>query len=201
MTNPDLLLYAEHVAFWASFGTTRSLVRTQEGLPEPGVGETPVAGREQTAPFSRALLVFHMAAFGVMYFGIANAVLPNRVPVWFVGQRLVGASLIAFGAALMSWSLIFFRSWRFRAKLDQGHQLATGGPFRILRHPIYMGLNLLSLGSAIWVPTIVVWVAVVLMAVGSDLRARSEEALLKQAFGSAYAEYSRRTKRFIPGIY
>ncbi len=51
----------------------------------------------------------------------------------------------------MVWALDYFRSWRFRAKLDEGHQLATGGPFRLLRHPIYMGLNLLALGSAFWV--------------------------------------------------
>ena len=53
-----------------------------------------------------------------------------------------------------------FRSWRFRATLDKGHQLATGGPFSLLRHPIYMGLNLLALGRAIWVPTLTLWIAV-----------------------------------------
>ena len=101
----------------------------------------------------------------------------------------------------MVWALVYFRSWRFRATLDKGHQLATGGPFRILRHPIYMGLNLLALGSAIWIPTPVVWTAFVLMAIGSDLRARAEEPLLLKVFGSAYREYSARTRRFVPGIY
>ena len=62
----------------------------------------------------------------------------------------VATVAIALGAALMSWSLAFFRSWRFRAKVEAGNQLATGGPFRLLRHPIYMGLNLLVLGSATW---------------------------------------------------
>ena len=142
-----------------------------------------------------------MLAFGVMYFGIWNAVLPDRVPRWFTGQRIAGACTIGAGAALMSWTVLSFRSWRFRAKLEEGHELATGGPFRLLRHPIYMGLNLLSLGTAIWVPTVIVWAAFVLMAVGSDLRARSEETLLAQAFGPVYAEYCRRTKRFIPGLY
>jgi protein-S-isoprenylcysteine O-methyltransferase Ste14 len=201
MSNPDLLVYAVHAAFWAAFGLTRVLVRTPAALPAAAAAGTPVADREQTAPFSRALLIFHMTAFGVMYFGIANAVLPDRVPSWFVGQRVVGALVIALGATLMCWTLVVFRSWRFRAKLDQGHQLTTDGPFRVLRHPIYMGLNLLALGTAIWVPSILVWLAFVLMALGGDFRARNEEALLGRAFGSAYAEYSRRTKRFIPGLY
>jgi len=64
-----------------------------------------------------------------------------------------------------------------------------------------MGLNLLALGTALWVPTAIVWAAFVLMAIGSDLRARAEEPLLRQAFDSAYREYCARTRRFVPGIY
>jgi len=201
MSNPDLLLYCVHGAYWASFGVTRALARAGHRAPTEGAGGTPVARHERTAPFSRSLLAIHMLAFGVMYFGIGNAVLPNRVPAWFTGQRIAGACAIGAGAALMSWAVLSFRSWRFRAKLEEGHQLATEGPFRLLRHPIYMGLNLLSLGTAIWVPTVIVWSAFVLMAVGSDLRARSEEALLAQAFGPVYGEYCSRTRRFIPGLY
>jgi len=64
-----------------------------------------------------------------------------------------------------------------------------------------MGLNLLALGSAIWIPTILVWAAFILMAVGSDLRARAEENLLMQVFGESYPDYRARTRRFVPGIY
>jgi protein-S-isoprenylcysteine O-methyltransferase Ste14 len=142
-----------------------------------------------------------MLAFGVMYLGIGNAVIPDRVPSSFPGQRVVGVGVIALGAALVSWAVASFHSWRFRAKLDRGHQLATEGPFRLLRHPIYMGLNLLALGTAIWIPTMITWIACALMAVGSDLRARSEETLLGRAFGSAYTQYCARTRRFIPGLY
>ncbi|HEV8269469.1 MAG TPA: isoprenylcysteine carboxylmethyltransferase family protein [Thermoanaerobaculia bacterium] len=201
MRNPDLLLYAVHVAFWGSFGLTRSIARTPPAGPAAPVGEAPTAQSEETAPFSRALLFLHMVAFGVMYFGVANAVLPNRVPEWFAGQRIVGLAVIAAGAFLMSWALVSFRSWRFRAKLDQGHQLATGGPFRLLRHPIYAGLNLLALGTAVWVPTPTLWIGFALMVLGSDLRGRSEEALLMKAFGPTYADYCKHAKRFIPGVY
>jgi len=201
MSNPDLLVYGVHGAFWGSFGLARALARKADRAHPGGGGEGPVAHRERTAPFSRSLLALHMLAFGIMYFGIGNAVLPNRVPVWFASQRVLGACVIAVGAALMSWTVLFFRSWRFRAKLEAGHQLATEGPFRFLRHPIYMGLNLLALGTAIWVPTAVVWAAFGLMVVGSDLRARTEEALLALAFGHDYTEYCRRTRRFIPGLY
>jgi len=64
-----------------------------------------------------------------------------------------------------------------------------------------MGLNLLALGTALWIPTFLMWVAFVLMMIGSDLRARAEEALLLQAYGSLYRDYRARTKRFLQGIY
>lgn len=200
MTNPDYLLYALHLGFWASFGLTRALLRRRANSDAPAHQE-PMAARETTARFSRSLVAVHALAFALLYFGMGNAIIPNRVPQWFPGHRLVGATIIVAGAALMIWALLHFRSWRFRARLDAGHQLATGGPFRLLRHPIYMGLNLLAIGSAIWVPTPLLWTAVGLMLIGSDLRARGEERVLLTAFGDAYREYCARTRRFVPGVY
>jgi protein-S-isoprenylcysteine O-methyltransferase Ste14 len=201
MHNPDLAIYAVHVAFWTVFGLTRFALRSRDRDKDVISSSEPVSGQQKTAPFSRALLAFHGVAFGLMFFGLGNAVIPGRVPFWFAGQRLAGVIVISAGAVLMSSALVYFRSWRVRARLDAGHQLATGGPYRILRHPIYMGMNLLALGTAIWVPTWIVWIAAVLMAIGGDLRARAEEALLVEAFGDRYREYRARTRRFLPGIY
>src|SRR3954463_2659206 len=187
--------------FWGAFGLTRIIVRSRDRKDGRAAETSPISRKENTAPFSRALLAFHALAFGLMYFGIGYAVIPRRVPNWFPGQRLAGMLVIAGGAALTVSALLYFRSWRVRATLGKGHELATGGPFRILRHPIYMGLNLLALGTALWIPTAIVWTAFVLMAIGSDLRARAEETLLSQAFDSSYLEYCARTRRFIPGIY
>jgi protein-S-isoprenylcysteine O-methyltransferase Ste14 len=145
--------------------------------------------------------VLHSIAFGVMYAGVGSAAIPGRVAAWFPGQRVVGTLIIAAGSALMCWSLVHFRSWRFRAALDQGHELATGGPFAIVRHPIYAGLNLLALGTAVWMPNLLTWLGFGLMVLGSDLRGRAEEALLRQAFGRRYAAYCARTRRLLPGIY
>lgn len=196
--NRDLGVYAVHVGFWSAFGVTKML-RAPAAPPTNALA--PVSEQPVTAPFSRSILAFHMVAFALMYFGLANAVLLNRVPSWFPGQRMVGTLIIAAGAALACWALVYFQSWRFRAQLDAGHALATGGPFALVRHPIYAGLNLLALGTAVWVPTPTLWVAALLMVVGSDLRGRAEERILTQAFGTQYQDYQRRTRRFVPGLY
>jgi protein-S-isoprenylcysteine O-methyltransferase Ste14 len=199
---PDFAVYAVHAAFWGGFGVTRAVLRSRAGNARgTAASSAPVADEAKTAPHSRALVGLHMLAFGVMYFGLGDAVIPDRVPRWFVGQRFVSSAVVLLGGALAAWSLVYFRSWRFRAKVERGHELATGGPFRLLRHPIYMGLNLLALGTAIWVPTPALWASVALMVLGSDLRARSEEKLLRDAFGETYASYCGRTRRFVPGIY
>jgi protein-S-isoprenylcysteine O-methyltransferase Ste14 len=201
MANIDFVIYTMHSLFWLAFVVTRAIFRRRDRNEGGAVEPQPVSPQETAAPFSRALVAFHALVFAMMYVGIGIAVIPHRVPAWFTGQQIVGSVVIAGGAALVVSALIYFRSWRFRAAVDTHHQLATGGPFRLLRHPIYMGLNLLALGSAIWVPTAIVWAAFVLMAIGSDLRARAEETLLTEVFGSSYREYTARTRRFIPGIY
>lgn len=199
MSNPDLLLYLVHGLFWATFGIAGFFLKEKaSALP---ASRAPTVTAATTAPYSRTVLAVHFVAFGVMYFGLGNAILSHQVPIWFPGQRLVGTVVILVGAGFMSWARIWFHSWRFRAKLDTGHQLATGGPFHWLRHPIYLGLNLLAIGSAVWVPTLFTWIAAGLMMLGSDLRGRAEERALLQAFGPPYADYLGRTKRFVPGIY
>jgi len=205
MPNPDLQIYGVHGMFWTSFGVTLLILRVIYGRDReaaaPEARTAPTTEATHTARHSRALLAFHSIAFAVMYFGIALAVFGRRVPVSFDGQRGLGTLVIAIGAALMVFTMIHFRSWRFRATLDRGHQLATGGTFRLLRHPIYMSLNLLALGSAIWIPSVPLWISVVLMAVGSDLRGRAEERILEDAFGETYRAYCRGTSRFVPYVY
>jgi protein-S-isoprenylcysteine O-methyltransferase Ste14 len=192
----DLAIYAAHAAFWMVFAVAAA---TRKKCP-PRVGD-PESRETRTAKHSRLLVAIHLAAFAVMYTGIELAVFSRGVPNWFPGHRVAGAIVIALGALLAASALLYFRSWRFRAEVDQGHQLATGGPFFVLRHPIYTGLNLLALGSAIWLPSPVAWAGLALMVLGGDLRSRAEEKLLTEVFGADYVAYMKRTWRMVPGIY
>ncbi|HEY1393495.1 MAG TPA: isoprenylcysteine carboxylmethyltransferase family protein [Methylibium sp.] len=203
MAHPERLVYAAHACVWLVFGLTRLFVMLTLWLSNPGAAarvEGPLRASEAiTAPHSRLLVVLHSLAIGVVYVAVARA--SRGIPAWFAGQGLAGALLIASGGALMCWTLLHLRSWRLRAKLDVGHRLATSGPFRLMRHPIYMGLDLLALGTAVWIPSLLCWAAFALVALGGDLRARAEERLLERSFGPAYRDYCARTRRFVPGIY
>jgi protein-S-isoprenylcysteine O-methyltransferase Ste14 len=172
----------------------------------------PAAGGGRMGP--QLPLLVHGAALGILYLGLFNACLipptaaaSGNALVRIASRRLLAPQQVAGGCvmlaatALAAWTLWVFRSWRLAAHLDPGHELCTAGPFRWVRHPIYLAMDLLALGSWLWAPTALVGGAVVLVAVGGDWRARSEERLLLGAFGEGYERLQRRVRRFIPGVY
>ena len=201
MHRSDLLIYVVHAVFWGCFGAgdfqARRLARRQApAAPTIGAGETPIKSKH-----AGLLILAHMIAFGVMYAAIGNGVFGPNVQEPSTVRRIGGAAVILAGGVFVYWARVSFASWRFRAELEARHQLATNGAFRVVRHPIYAGLDLLALGSAIWIGTWLAWLGVLLMVIGGDLRARAEEPLLERAFGEEYRAYRGRTSRFVPGIY
>ena len=86
-------------------------------------------------------------------------------------------------------------------KAGQGTGLVTTGPYRLVRHPIYLGLALLAMGEALAFGS---WPAFVITLSGIvptfAWRARAEEKLLSRTFGEGYAVYQQRTKMIIPHL-
>ena len=93
------------------------------------------------------------------------------------------------------------KEWSFQARLVEGHRLVTAGPYALVRHPIYTGMfgMLLATGLAFahWIAVVP---ATVLYGAGTIIRVRSEEKLLREAFGRAFEEYARRVPAVFPGL-
>jgi len=93
------------------------------------------------------------------------------------------------------------KQWALAARLVEGHTLIQDGPYRFVRNPIYTGMfgMLLATGLAVrqWIPLLI---AIVLFAVGTWIRIRIEERLLREAFGSEFEAYARKVPALIPGI-
>jgi len=90
--------------------------------------------------------------------------------------------------------------WVASAASQDSPELITDGPFALVRHPLYGGLLLAMLGSAIGQS--VLWVvALTLYGPGFVRSARGEEDLLTERFSERYRDYMRRTKRFIPFLW
>ena len=89
------------------------------------------------------------------------------------------------------------RNWGMPMSRKEQPDLVTSGPYALIRHPIYTGLMLAMLGSAIGIN--VFW-ALLLVPVGAYFiySARREEAVMLQLFPEQYAAYRARTGMLAP---
>jgi protein-S-isoprenylcysteine O-methyltransferase Ste14 len=147
----------------------------------------------------RAPVVANFAAFG-LFFALLAAFAGTAEGSLALVLALCGCLLAAAGAALVLRSRAELgAAWSLVAAADQGTGLVTTGPYRLVRHPIYLGLSMLAMGEAVafsnWPAVAVVFSAIVPTFVW---RARAEERLLADTFGERYARYRKLTKMLIP---
>ena len=113
-----------------------------------------------------------------------------------------GVILIAAGLGFSAWARQRLgRNWSGTVQVKQDHQLIRDGPYRFVRHPIYTGILVAFLGTAVVVGH---WCGIlaVLIAFGSFLRKLTlEEHFMRETFGSAYEEYRARTAALIPYLF
>jgi protein-S-isoprenylcysteine O-methyltransferase Ste14 len=79
-------------------------------------------------------------------------------------------------------------------------ELIQGGLYRFVRHPIYFGVIVLSLGWGLIQQLTLVWLYVVIIAIFFDIKSRKEEQWLVDRF-PAYTDYQGRVRKLIPWIY
>ena len=75
------------------------------------------------------------------------------------------------------------------------------GPYAIVRHPIYSGFMLATLGTAITLGQVGGLVSLALIVISWGYKARLEESFMIEQFGAEYEEYRRHVHGLIPGIW
>jgi protein-S-isoprenylcysteine O-methyltransferase Ste14 len=114
-------------------------------------------------------------------------------------------ALVAVGLAVLTVWLVaqsvrtLGKQWALVAHVVEGHQLITSGPYRIVRHPIYSGMFMIMIATALvishWLGLIV---STAFYTAGTVWRINIEEKLLIETFGSQYEEYKRKVPAFVP---
>lgn len=131
--------------------------------------------------------------------------LTDRYELWTIdgdGVRWLGVVLFAVGGALRLWP-VFVLGHRFSGlvAIQPGHTLVTGGIYRVIRNPSYLGLVINALGWGLAFRSTVGVLLAALMIPPLVARIRSEERLLRSQFGAEYEAYCGRTWRLLPGLY
>jgi protein-S-isoprenylcysteine O-methyltransferase Ste14 len=188
----QLAPYLAHFLFWSPYLVRGQIDRLRGRDDGPAV---------HAAPGAQGLIVRHSFATLGMYLGLSAGVFSTPTGVSSGPMAWCGVVLIGVGATLSLWTLWVFRSWKLRAELHDTHELCVAGPFGLVRHPIYTAMDLLALGTAMWVPNALTIGSILGIAWVGDQRARAEERILLDAFGERYQVFMASTKRFFPGVY
>ena len=157
--------------------------------------------RQVESPLSRA-------AHAVPLIIAAALVWPDRLPGDFLCQNIFpwsdslylgGVAIVAIGLGFACWArFVLGRNWSGIVTVKQDHELIRGGPYRYVRHPIYTGLLLGFVGTALardeWRGVL----AVVIVYVALWRKYRLEERWMTEQFGDAYRRFRNEVPALIP---
>lgn len=116
------------------------------------------------------------------YFGIGG--LGLRFAPSSPAPALIGMVLVLLGLAFAVWARrTLGRNWSASVTLKEGHELVQRGPYAYFRHPLYVGIGVALLGTAIVEGQWKSIVGILLCYAGLWKKARTENAFLLQRFG------------------
>jgi protein-S-isoprenylcysteine O-methyltransferase Ste14 len=162
-----------------------------------------VAQQRESLP-SRLLHIVPLAITAILF-------CVSPAPVAFLATRFLplapwsfwlGALLTVAGLLFTVWARLHLgKNWSGTVTIKKGHELITSGPYALVRHPIYTGLLLAFLGSALALGE---WRGVAAFALAAAALWRKlwiEERWMRRQFGEAYQAYSQRVTALVPFVF
>ncbi len=153
-------------------------------------------GRPSANPFffySAKLSIF--VSIGLL---LCKAIVPSfgglKVPE---GLVWMGTLLGTAGAAILLFSFFQLSDSLKYGLPKEGTQLKTSGLFRFSRNPLYMGLFLVNIASALFFPAIPNILVTIYCIMAHGILIRGEERFLEKRFGAEWVAYKNKVRRFI----
>ena len=157
--------------------------------------------RKAAAPREKAVVKDSTARWGIILVGVGFALVYSIRDPNAQDWRIAVAVPLGLLSVVTSWLAVrhLDKQWRFDAALSEHHELVRSGPYAVVRHPIYAAMlaMLLSAGFLLtrW-PALIA--AVFFFVLGTEIRIRSEEKLLRARFGEEFAMYQRSVSAYLP---
>ena len=103
----------------------------------------------------------------------------------------IGTFVCMMGVGLAIWARnILGKNWSGNVTIQKEHHLIEDGPYRLVRHPIYLGVLMAMLGSSLVIGQIFGLAFFIFSAFGLWVKSRQEETLLAKQFPNEFSRYS-----------
>ncbi len=147
----------------------------------------------------------HRILVGMGWWMLAYPRLPPPMNLVLLPQThwtaVMGVVICAYGLFLTIWARrTLAGNWSSDVTFKLGHELVKTGPYRFVRHPIYTGLLVMCLGTAIEVGLLRCFVAIVVVGIGFWIKLAQEERLLLRHFPDEYPAYQKGVKALVPFV-
>lgn len=161
------------------------------------------AWRHKTRPVDRKFdatlyavtVPFLLLVMNPIYFFVRYHSKPDGLHlVLFVAIYMVGIGIRALGLKEIG------RLFSQKIELRESHRVISTGIYHYIRHPLYLGSLVMAIGTVCYLLNSFAIILLVLLAGGIMTRIGKEETYLNKNL-DGYREYSKRTKRLLPGIY
>ena len=159
--------------------------------------------RKEPFVWRYGIVFVEVIGFTLMFDGDADiGVLGHKVFPRIFGVTVVGIVLVWAGIALAIWARWHLgQYWSGRITIKEDHKLIRTGPYARLRHPIYSGLDLAAIGSALAIDHWRCVAGVCVVILGFCVKAKREEAMLSTQFGEDFEEHRRQTGFLLPSFW
>lgn len=140
-------------------------------------------------------------AVGVWLFLRAPVLHQRFLPQW-PGWSWLGAVLVAAGLGWAAYARVHLgRNWSGMVTLKRDHTLITSGPYRWTRHPIYSGILLAILGTALALGELRALLGFVLVTASFVRKLSIEEQFMATQFPAQYARYRAQVPALVPKLF
>lgn len=189
---PSVLSAAGVMLAWVAFAAALFVAHRRAGsAPVRLRGRSGLAG-----------IVLQAAGFAFAWgaLPIGREILVSTGPL---GRWLIACAAVALafaGAGFAIWAIrALGKQWSIVPQVRDHHDLITTGPYAVVRHPIYTAMaGLLAATALAFTHPLGLALGLIAYALGTLLRVRAEERLLRAAFGEEYERYARAVPAVIP---
>lgn len=156
---------------------------------------------------SKVLVILRIVlVYGMIMFVLIWSFVPFLLPLL---TQLIVPSLVRWIGVIICILMVFMITWvgihlgrqvSGTLEIKESHTLVTSGPYKYIRHPMYLVYFIFNLGLFLVCGNLIALVIILLGLIVVASRMRVEEHMMIEQFGDEYREYMHRTGRFFPPV-